>query len=68
MNTKPLRIFALILAMLFLSSCAVFVRDDRHHRRYRHHWRSSVEQSEQSTAQMTAQNSGNSLDYEQTRK
>ncbi len=64
MNTKPLKILALILATVFLSSCAVFVRDDHHHRRYRHHWRSSVEQSDQSTAQMTAQNSGDSLGHE----
>jgi outer membrane biogenesis lipoprotein LolB len=61
MNIKPLKIFVLILATLFLSSCAVFVRDDHHHRRYRHHWRSSLQQSE---AQMTAQNSGDSLGHE----
>ncbi len=61
MNIKPLKILVLILATLFLSSCAVFVRDDHHHRRYRHHWRSSLQQSE---AQMTAQNSGDSLGHE----
>jgi outer membrane biogenesis lipoprotein LolB len=59
MNIKPLKIFVLILATLFLSSCAVFVRDDHHHRR--HHWRSSLQQSE---AQMTAQNGGDSLGHE----
>jgi hypothetical protein len=61
MNTKPSKIFVLVLAALFLSSCAVFVRDDHHHRGYRHHWRSSLQQSE---AQTTAQNSGDSLGHE----
>jgi hypothetical protein len=62
MNNWSLRIFMVILAVFFLSSCAVWVRDDHHHRRGRHHWRSSLQQSE---AQMTAQNSGDSGSYEQ---
>ena len=62
MNIQPLKIFVVILSLLFLSSCAVFVRDedwDHHHyyhnHEYRHH--SSLQQSE---TQMTAQDNGDS--------
>jgi hypothetical protein len=61
MNIQPLKIFVVILALFFLSSCAVFVRDedwDHHHyhnHEYRHH--SSLQQSE---TQMTAQDSRDS--------
>jgi len=63
MNIRPLKIFLVILAVIFLSSCAVFVRDDHHHRRDRYH--SSVERSLQHKVQITAQNSGDSIGYEQ---
>ena len=62
MNARYLKTMAFVLALLFLSSCAVWVRDEdgyhRHHRRYWHH--SSLQQSEQSFVQMSAQDSGGS--------
>ena len=62
MNTQYLKTMAFVLALLFLSSCAVVVRDDdwhyRHYRGYRHH--SSLQQSNQSLSQMAAQNTGES--------
>ena len=61
MNIRSLKIFLVILAVIFLSSCAVFVRDDHRHRGRPHH-HSSVQQS---GVQMTAQNSGDSGDHEQ---
>jgi hypothetical protein len=56
MNIRFVRMFAIILAMFFLSSCAVWVRDEDghhyHHRGYWHH--SSLQQPDQSVSQMTA--------------
>jgi hypothetical protein len=64
MNIRPVKIFMVILAVIFLSSCAVFVRDDHHHRgRWRHH--SSLEQS---GVQMTAQNNGDLGGHEQVNR
>ena len=60
MNDWRLKITTVILAVFFLSSCAVWVRDDDHHRRFRHHWRSSLQQSE---VQMTAQDSGDPVGH-----
>ncbi len=60
MNTRYLKTMAFVLALLFLSSCAVVVRDDDWHYRHYHgygRWHSSLQQSEQSIAQMSAQNS-----------
>ena len=56
MNIRYTKIFAVILAMFFLSSCAVWVRgDDWHHYRHRGYWHhSSLQQSNQSVSQMTA--------------
>jgi hypothetical protein len=65
MNIRPLKIFLVILAVIFLSSCAVFVRDDHHHRRGRWHHHSSLEQSR---IQMTAQNGGDSGGHEQVNR
>lgn len=61
MNIRPLKILAVILALFFLSSCAVFVRDEDHHHRGRWHHYSSLQQS---GVQMTAQNSGDSAGHE----
>jgi hypothetical protein len=61
MNIRPLKIFLVILAVIFLSSCAVFVRDDRHHRGRPHH-HSSLQQA---GVQMTAYNGGDSGGHEQ---
>ncbi len=61
MNIRHLKMFAIISALFFLSSCAVFVRDEHHHRRGWHH-HSSLEQS---GVQMTAQNGGDSGGHEQ---
>jgi len=59
MGSQYIRIFVMVLALLFLSSCAVFVRDeDWHHHRHGYRHYSSLQQSDQSTGQMTAQNSG----------
>jgi len=75
MNTRYLKTMAVALVLLFLSSCAVLVRDDgreyRHYRYQRHYddrdrhyhrrdrdWHSSLQQSNQSTAQMTSPYSG----------
>ena len=64
MNTRYLRMFAVLLALFFMSSCAVFVGDGGHHRGY---WRrhSSLEQSNPATVQMTAQNSGEAQGHDQ---
>lgn len=61
MNIPHLKMFAIILALFFLSSCAIFVRDEDHH--HRGHWHHSSLQ--QSGVQMTAQNSGDWVGQEQ---
>ena len=72
MNTRYLKTMAFVLALLFLSSCAVWVRDDdgfrRHYHRggWRHH--SSLQQPDRSAAQMTAQNSLDSITHQQVRR
>ncbi len=66
MNFRYLKIWMIALALVFATQgCAVFVRDHDHHHRYRHHrdWRSSVEQTTQSMAQLTEQN-GEDSGYE----
>ena len=61
MNIRLLKIFVVILSLFFLSSCAVFVRDEdwdhhyHHNHEYWHH--SSLQQSE---TRMAAQDSGDS--------
>ena len=68
MNTRYLKTMTFVLALLFLSSCAVWVRDDDGFHRYHHgygRWHSSLQQSNQSIAQMTAQNSRGSGSYDQ---
>jgi hypothetical protein len=71
MNAQYLKTMAFVLALLFLSSCAVWVRDEdgfhHHHRGYRH-WHSSLQQSDQSIAQMTAQNSRDSGSHEKVNR
>jgi len=61
MNIPIQKIIGVILALFFLSGCAVFVRDGGGHH-HRGHWRrhSSFQQSPQSQIQMSAQNSGDS--------
>ena len=62
MDFKYLKILTIGLVLVFATQgCAVIVRDHdrRHHRRDWH--RSSLLQSDQSIAQMTAQNSRESL-------
>jgi hypothetical protein len=56
MNIRPLKIFLVILAVIFLSSCAITVRD--HHHPGDRHWHSSLQQPDQPPVQITAQNSG----------
>jgi len=65
MNTRFLRLFTIVSALFFLSSCAVFVRDEDHH--HRGYWRrhSSIEQSNPSTVQLTAQNRGEAQNHDQ---
>lgn len=62
MKTLYAKVLATILALFFLSSCAVWVRDEdgyyRHHRRYWRH--SSLQQSDQSPLQMAVQDNGGS--------
>ncbi len=70
MNTQYLKTMAFVLALLFLSGCAVWVRDDDFHGHYRHYhgygrWHSSLQQSEQSIAQMSAQNNRGLGSHEQ---
>ncbi len=68
MNTRILKIFTVVSAMFFLSSCVVFVGDgDHHHHGY---WRrhSSLQQSDQSAVQLTAQNSGDVQSHNQVRR
>ena len=67
MNIQPLKILAVILAIFFLSSCAVFVRDEDHHHRGRWHHHSSLQQS-QSQVQMGAESSGDLVGQEQASK
>ena len=63
MNNQSLKIFAVILAIFFLSGCAIFVRDEDWHHHHRGYWRhSSIQQSNSSLSQMTAQNTGVSKD------
>ncbi len=57
MNIRYLKMTAFVLALFFLSGCAVFIRDDYHHPYYRH-WHSSLQQFD---GQMTAQSSGDSV-------
>jgi len=55
MNIRYIKIVGVILALVFLSGCAVFVRGDdwhHHHRGYWHH--SSLQQSNPSVSQLTA--------------
>ncbi len=51
-----------ILALFFLSGCAIFIRDDDFHHHHFHggRWHSSLQQSDQSTIRMAAQISGDS--------
>jgi hypothetical protein len=65
MNTQYAKLIAVVLAVFFLSGCAVYVRDEdwHHHRGYWHH--SSIQQSEQSSVQMFVQNSGDSGEHSQ---
>lgn len=66
MEIRYLKIWALILALFFLPGCAIFVRDDgfHHHRFHGGRWHSSLQQSDQSTIQMTAQNGGGVQDHD----
>jgi len=67
MNTQYLKILTVVSALFFLSSCAVFVEDGGH--RHRGHWRhSSLQQSDQSGVQLTAQNSGGAQGHNQVRR
>jgi hypothetical protein len=74
MNIQFKKIIGIILALFFLSGCAVWVRDRggghyRHRDHYRHHdrgrWHHSLlQQSDQpSVQQMTAQNSGEEIPF-----
>ena len=60
MNPRFIKWSLSIAAMMFISQgCAVFVRDGDHH--YRHHWwgrHSSVEQPNEATSQIVAQEGG----------
>ena len=70
MNIQRLKTFLVILAIFFLSGCAVFVRDgdwDHHHHRGHWHHHSSLQQS-QSQVQMGAENSGDLVGQEQASK
>ena len=68
MKTQYLKILTLVSALFFLSSCAVFVEDGGH--RHRGYWRrhSSLQQSDQSAVQLTAQNSGGAQSHNQVRR
>ncbi len=60
MEIRHFKIWAVVLALFLLPGCAIFVRDDGFHHHHRFHggrWHSSLQQSDQSTIQMTAQNS-----------
>ncbi len=58
MRTQFLRLFTIVSALFFLSSCAVFVGDGGHY--HRGYWRrhSSTQQSSPLAMQMTGQNAG----------
>jgi len=58
MNTRYLKLFTIISALFFLTSCAVFVRDEDYHHRGHWHHHASIQQSSPQAIQMTAQNSG----------
>jgi len=68
MNTQYLKILTVVSALFFLSSCAVFVGDGGYH--HRGYWRrhSSLQQSDQSAVQLTAQNSGEAQNHNQVRR
>ena len=66
MNFRYLKILLVVLGLVFIAQgCFPPPSPYRHHhhRGYRHH--SSIQQSEQPTVQMTAQNGGDSGGYEQ---
>jgi hypothetical protein len=67
MNIPIQKIIGIALTLFFLSSCAVFVRDEGHY--HRGHWRghSSLQQSDQSAVQMIAQNGGEAQEHNQAR-
>ncbi len=62
---RKLGVFA-VITLFFLSGCAVFVGDDGFHHHHFHggHWHSSIQQSDQSRVQLTAQNDGGMQGHE----
>jgi len=62
MNIRHFKIWAIVLALFFLSGCAVFVRDDGFHHHHFHggRWHSSLQPSDQSAVQIIAKTSGDS--------
>ena len=70
MSIRFLKIFTIVSALFFLTSCAVFVREDGFHHRHFHggRWHSSLQQSDQSRVQMTAQNSEEVQGHNQMRR
>ncbi|HVP77993.1 MAG TPA: hypothetical protein VMV04_08855 [Thermodesulfobacteriota bacterium] len=45
MNTRYLKLFTIVSALFFLTSCAVFVRDEDYHHRGHWHHHASIQQS-----------------------
>ncbi len=62
MGIRYLKILIIALAMGFaVQACVVWIHDHDDYPRFHHrHWRSSLQQSDQSTAPLVAQNSGDS--------
>jgi hypothetical protein len=66
MNIRHFKIWAIVLALFFLSGCAIFVREDGFHYHHFHggRWHSSIQPSDQSAIQMIAQTSGDSRTHD----
>jgi hypothetical protein len=60
MKIQLRKIGVIMIALFFLSGCAVFVRDDGFHHHHFHggRWHSSLQQSDPFSVQRTAQNDG----------
>ncbi len=65
MNIPIKKITGVILTLFLLFGCAVFVGDGGHHHRGYWHHHASIQESNPSTAQMTARNSAGARGHDQ---
>jgi len=58
MHARYFKLYTIVSALFFLTSCAVIVRDEDHHHREHWHHHASIQQSSPLAIQMIAQKSG----------